>query len=558
MAKIHKLKKDNVTIYPATITQAVIDPISGKTVKEEFAELVHKENYLISNSDVNVIGFMRPAGTTSTSSAYRYSGKLNCKGGVKLYITSTVLSESVSPAVFFDVNDNYISGYTATITSLTTHVIDVPSNAHYFITSLSAHYLANNNLKIEWDVYITSSFFASNKARVYISTDGLDTNTGDLASPVLTLRKAIRTVSKTGEIIVLNGDYVGEVIDFSDFNILKAASGARVRFIYGNKVVLAPLSGANTRVYETNYVGAIAANSYLWQHDIEDEETVIAIADRHPLHRGKRTRMSSTRIYPAASIAEIESTTDKLMWFKSGDTVYFSKTNGSDLSVNPVVIPYSVSLYATKEKNISFQNIEFLYCNIKTQYLSGKFIDCYFGMSNNSGMIIYDLTTGLSFENCEVSGGNNDGFNGHTYTPNSFKHTKQTNVTSINCYSHDNSDDGDSCHEYSETNIIGGLYEFNGNGITPAAGGHCNCTNVMASNNGVHNWTTDQAGKGFNTSGAATDDGVGTNIYCYGCISKNNIIGFLGLDVSSKFINCISQNNTTPFISGEQINCVTI
>jgi len=34
MAKIHKLKKDNVTLYPATIPQAVIDPETGKTVKQ--------------------------------------------------------------------------------------------------------------------------------------------------------------------------------------------------------------------------------------------------------------------------------------------------------------------------------------------------------------------------------------------------------------------------------------------------------------------------------------------------------------------------------------------
>lgn len=38
MAKIHKLKKDGQTIYPATIPQAVIDPDSNKTVKDLLLE----------------------------------------------------------------------------------------------------------------------------------------------------------------------------------------------------------------------------------------------------------------------------------------------------------------------------------------------------------------------------------------------------------------------------------------------------------------------------------------------------------------------------------------
>ena len=38
MAKIEKLKKGTSTIYPATIPQAVVDPTSGKSAREELDE----------------------------------------------------------------------------------------------------------------------------------------------------------------------------------------------------------------------------------------------------------------------------------------------------------------------------------------------------------------------------------------------------------------------------------------------------------------------------------------------------------------------------------------
>jgi len=38
MAKIYKLKLSGQTVYPATITQAVVDPTSGKTVRTELNE----------------------------------------------------------------------------------------------------------------------------------------------------------------------------------------------------------------------------------------------------------------------------------------------------------------------------------------------------------------------------------------------------------------------------------------------------------------------------------------------------------------------------------------
>lgn len=39
MAKIKKLKENNITIYPATIPQAVVDPTTGKSLSEELSKI---------------------------------------------------------------------------------------------------------------------------------------------------------------------------------------------------------------------------------------------------------------------------------------------------------------------------------------------------------------------------------------------------------------------------------------------------------------------------------------------------------------------------------------
>lgn len=39
MAKIHKLTKNGQTIYPATTTDAVVNPSSKKSLKEELTDL---------------------------------------------------------------------------------------------------------------------------------------------------------------------------------------------------------------------------------------------------------------------------------------------------------------------------------------------------------------------------------------------------------------------------------------------------------------------------------------------------------------------------------------
>lgn len=122
---------------------------------------------------------------------------------------------------------------------------------------------------------------------------------------------------------------------------------------------------------------------------------------------------------------------------------------------------------------------------------------------------------------------------------------KHTVATLIDCWSHDNNDDGYSDHERCETTIIGGLFEYNVKaGLTPAYGCHDTIYNA---------YCRKQVNNGIALVGSATaeEGGRGSQIFVIGCICENNKNNFYvsgdksGKDENfGKFVNCISLNGT--------------
>jgi len=425
--------------------------------------------------------------------------------------------------------------------------ITPPANARYFVSSISN----TGKSSFKADAYKMFKYvdLTGKHDRIYISASGDDNNSGlNASNPIKTISKASELLSNKGELVFIGGDYFDYSFDFSSFS--KFTGLGKTRIIRGTRFTSATPTSGYSRVYQVPYSTIINSNFYLWQHDIEDEETLISMEERHPFHRGRRTRLPSTRIYPASSIEEIESTADKLMWYQSGGILYFSITEDSDLSVNPIVIPSGL-FSANRQNNVEVRNIDFMYCGILTTNLTGLFENVSCGMYNGAGAIRYDNTVGLVFRNTEAYGCSNDGFNGHTNSG-----YARTSVIFENCYAHDNYDDGESCHEYSDVIHKGGLYEYNGNGITPASGGHATCYNVIVRKSGSHPWSMGQEGTGFSAQGSSLDDGIGTNIYCFDCISQDNLIGYRGLlEGGSKAYNSLSINNGSNFVNIQQVEC---
>ena len=126
-------------------------------------------------------------------------------------------------------------------------------------------------------------------------------------------------------------------------------------------------------------------------------------------------------------------------------------------------------------------------------------------------------------------------------------------MTCFNCWGHDCSDDGESCHETCRVVQYGGLYEYNGCACTPATGGTAEYFNVTARDNGDHPWVLDNAGTGFSAQGVAA------SMYCSNCLSINNKIGYraTGTDTYAVIFNCVSENDKLAFSKVTQHNCTS-
>ena len=166
--------------------------------------------------------------------------------------------------------------------------------------------------------------------------------------------------------------------------------------------------------------------------------------------------------------------------------------------------------------------------------------------STGAGCIRWDDTFGLTLNNCEVGAGSNDGINGHT----------SGDITCFSCWGHDMADDGESDHEECHIVQYGGLYEYNGNGCTPASGATGEYYNTFVRNCGDFDWVKDNGGSGFSLQSDYT------SIYCNGCIASNCKIGFreTGSDNPvGMFVNCISHKNGIHFNGDcQKFNCITL
>ena len=181
--------------------------------------------------------------------------------------------------------------------------------------------------------------------------------------------------------------------------------------------------------------------------------------------------------------------------------------------------------------------------------------DCKASNVYGAGAFVYDKSASIEFVRCEAArcyyGERGDGFNGHSAnTGDPF--SKQTTALLVDCWAHDNADDGYSDHERSETTIIGGLYEYNGKaGVTPAGGSHCTCYNVISRKN--------YRGFLYTNSAVAEEGGKGGQMMCIGCVADNNNrdastqVGFAvsGAGNSALLINCKSIGHRVGYLCGE-------
>jgi hypothetical protein len=368
----------------------------------------------------------------------------------------------------------------------------------------------------------------------YVSADGDDSNSGTTSSsPFATVAHALQVSGKDVRIVIQKDIY--EAVNLSvQKNSIRITGGINSQSRIINGVKMEATADEN---YEDVYswtpsdtsVLPTGNNQWLWQHDIEDESTLIDIDERHPLHMGRRYRRQSTKLVHAESLSELRSS-EIPCWYKSSNTLYVKAVAGSDIEEHPIYIPqkdaYGINIGSIP--NVVIQNLQVLYSRINlASALNTKIIDCSARYSCGEGAFKWDKSRGVTFIRCEADSNTmpgattGDGFNAHSYANsgvagNTDAKAKHSTATLIDCWSHDNRDDGYSTHERCETSIIGGLFEYNGKGgLTPATGAHDTYNGVTCRK---------QSGAGIYYTVETTDaeGGVGGDVHCVNCLCIDN------------------------------------
>lgn len=395
-------------------------------------------------------------------------------------------------------------------------------------------------------------------AVVYVdAVNGNDTNPGTTESAALATFAA--AFSKTGvdTTIILIGDTTERLNIKTKSNQrsvrLIGKRGLVNRIICGTKIDSGTLVEGTTNVYQTPLSSFPDANYFqLFQHEVFDESTLIPDNERHPLQRGKTYRCDSTKITRATSLDAVK-TSEGYTFFYDTDAqmLYVKIKEGTTLAANPVYIPGGSGI-SGNDGSVAFEmvNIECWYGSISLRFChGGRAIDCAAKYAFGGGAWSWEAAIGVELIRCEAArafsgSSTGDGFNAHSTTadPALAKHTV---ATMIDCWSHDNNDDGYSDHERCETTIIGGLFEYNVKaGLTPAFGCHdtiCNAYCRKQVNNGI----------ALVGSATAAEGGRGSQIFVNGCICENNTTNYYvsgdnsGADENfGKFVNCISLNGS--------------
>lgn len=391
---------------------------------------------------------------------------------------------------------------------------------------------------------------------VYVdAVNGDDTNPGTTESAALATFAAAFSKTDVDTTIILIGDTTERLNIKTKSNQrsvrLIGKRGLVNRIICGTKIDSGTLVAGTTNVYQTPLSSFSTADHFqLFQHEVFDESTLIPDNERHPLQRGKTYRCDSTKITRVTSLDAVK-TSEGYTFFYDTDAqmLYVKIKEGTTLAANPVYIPGGSGIFGN-DGSVAFEmvNIECWYGSILLRSChGGRAIDCAAKYALGGGAWSWDAAIGVELIRCEAARAfsgltTGDGFNAHSTTtdPALAKHTV---ATMIDCWSHDNNDDGYSDHERCETTIIGGLFEYNvKGGITPSYGSHDTIYNA---------YCRKQVDNGIALVGSAkaTEGGRGSQIFVVGCICENNKINYYvsgdksGTDENfGKFVNCISLN----------------
>lgn len=372
---------------------------------------------------------------------------------------------------------------------------------------------------------------------IYVSENsGDDNNPGTNAKPVSTIEAAMSKGGSNLKIVLKSS--TTKAIDFSAWDGMKShvtlcgARNTRGMIRVGKMLTELEAVVGFEDVYEwTPEAGeSLPSGDYmwLWQHGLPDDDTAIPNAEIHPLQRRRGYRRVCTRLSHASSLESLLAAS-KPRWFVSEGKLYVRVAYGSDISTNPICIPSGdFAIKAPTSYDLTLCSIECLYGNIIADggHLFEAY-DCAVHCTTGEGSWEIDGCLSAHLERCEAdsntmaSSTSGDGFNMHP-TAATNKYARTGTHTLINCWAHDNRDDGYSDHGWTngdliggaDGSIIGGLFEYNNKGgLTPSTGVHDTISGAVCRFN---------TGRGI----LYTGDNGGGDVHCIGCVCYGNSVNF--------------------------------
>lgn len=447
--------------------------------------------------------------------------------------------------------------------------IPIPDGADGFLWAMQRDNTIES-IGIEGTRYVRG---ISPRTIAYVSTTGSDDNYGSFISPYASVTKALEAGYR--DIRVFGGKYE-QIIDLS--NVSTDDCGIKISAVeHNNPVVFVPpgniakitsATAYSVKVYQATITDTILSDcKYIYMDGVPDPRTEIEISDRHPAQRGNFYRCPDiVRISKCNSVADIESSDDYL-WYLNGTTLYFSAPTAPSAN-SPIVYAHTqaVTLFmlndtVSKEPQDDPERKFSIELNaIETRFMQMNLKCFQTAVARNCRVVASPLWTGIALNrtqyvelvNCESCCASIDGFGGQNINTSASNPTAHNSFSRlINCWSHDNYDDGYSEHDRSESVIIGGLFEWNGKaGITPSYSEVCTCIDVYSR----HNY------QGFAMVGPASGESGHTNgrngstLICYGCVSDSNTRGtqkkgfvVANNNNSAIFVNCVAMNELRGF-----------
>lgn len=413
--------------------------------------------------------------------------------------------------------------------------------------------------------YLPNTADVQNLLTLYLDpVNGSDDNSGGFGSPIKTIaRFKSLAAGSSNTILYISEGVITEALDLSGllgYVSVIALEGNRVIFSGSNQISGWEAVAGYSGVYRAAFTDTIPTHGNFNMgrgivFEVGRSSREIMPDERHPAQKGLTHRLPFTGIQQNL-IGTLEDLESNGGYYVSGGFIYLKNTDGTNPAENGYSYEYikrGTFVGSARISKLFLQGISFRYTTqVSFNSVIMERYNCSIMASSGDGFVDDVTKLRVYFDECCFCG--NDGANGH--------YSSRSNWGSINlrnggnmaeyyyCWMHDNFDDGLSHHEASHMYVLGGLYEYNGDGgIRPSNTCNGEFHDVMARGNGQDTWSgAGVSGSGFDivNAAAASDQRNGNNIALYNCVSEKNSRGFASITGTGVMIlvNCLAKENS--------------